>query len=155
MTTIKSKAGRDERGFTMVELLVVMLILGLLAAIAIPSFFSQRDKAKDAEAKGAARSAQTAIEIYATENDGAYDGATLAKLKTIEPILPDAPVAGNAEVGLELADTDGTGSPSATGYRVTVTSTTGSTFSVARAGSTFTFPCTSAGSSGCSGTSWN
>ena len=37
---------QSESGFTLVELLVVMLILGLLAAIAIPSFFNQRDKAR-------------------------------------------------------------------------------------------------------------
>ena len=65
----------DESGFTLVELLVVMLIIGILAAIAIPSFFSQRDKATDSDAKSAARTAQTSIETYATDNDGSYVGA--------------------------------------------------------------------------------
>jgi type IV pilus assembly protein PilA len=61
---------QSESGFTLVELLVVMLILGLLAAIAIPAFFNQRDKAHDADAKTSAQTAQTAIETYATDNDG-------------------------------------------------------------------------------------
>ena len=62
--------GEGEAGFTLIELLVVMLILGILAAIAIPAFFNQRDKATDAQAKSAARTAETAIETYATENEG-------------------------------------------------------------------------------------
>jgi prepilin-type N-terminal cleavage/methylation domain-containing protein len=66
---------QSEEGFTLVELLVVMLILGLLAAIAIPSFFNQRDKAKDADGKESVRTAQTAIETYATDNDGSYASA--------------------------------------------------------------------------------
>lgn len=67
--------GDSESGFTLIELLVVMLILGILAAIAIPAFFSQREKANDAQAKAMARSAQTAIETFATDNDGSYIGA--------------------------------------------------------------------------------
>jgi type IV pilus assembly protein PilA len=110
---------RSESGFTLVELLVVMLILGLLAAIAIPSFFNQRDKAKDADAKSAARTAQTAIETYATDNDGSYANATPAALVTIESTL----------TGKTLA----VPSPTSNTYTVQVTSSTGNVFKISRA----------------------
>jgi len=129
----------DESGFTLVELLIVMLVLGLLAAIAIPAFLSQRDKARDAEAKAAVRTAQTASEVIAVENDGAYDGAngvTVANIRVIEPTLNDA----NLSVPAVAADT----------FTVRVTSGTGNRFEVARAadGST-TFSCMTAGGGGC------
>ena len=93
---LRQRMAQDESGFTLVELLVVMLILGLLAAIAIPAFFNQRDKARDAEAKAAVRTAQTAIETYATDHNGSYAGATsdptaadLDSLQRIEQSLRD------------------------------------------------------------------
>lgn len=113
----------EESGFTLVELLVVMLILGILAAIAIPAFFSQRDKGYDADAKADARSVQTALETYAIDNDGAYTGADQTALSAIEGTINSIPA---ADLTLTVgADT----------YTVTVDSKSGNTYSVARAAS--------------------
>ena len=114
-----------------------MVILGLLAAIAIPSFFNQRNKANDAHAKASVRTAQTAIETYATDNDGSYLGATAAELENIEKTL----VGSNLEEPTDLAG--GT-------YSVTVTSSTGTAFTIARdvTGATF-HTCDDPGNAGC------
>ena len=77
----------DEGGFTLIELLVVILIIGILAAIAIPALLSQKSKAYDSSAKTVAQTAQTAMETYATENNGEYTGGTAKKLNEIEPSL--------------------------------------------------------------------
>jgi type IV pilus assembly protein PilA len=138
---------QSESGFTLVELLVVMLILGLLAAIAIPSFFNQRDKARDADAKADVRTAQTAIESYATDNNGSYAGATPAILQGIEQSLEDAVTDGELTVPTATATT----------YQVTMASdNTPNTFSIARgAGGTVTFSCTVVASDGCpTGGNW-
>ena len=125
----------SESGFTLVELLVVMLILGILAAIAIPSFFNQRDKARDADAKASAKTAQTAIETYATENNGTYTDADTADLVRIEETL--------GPLGTDLAVVAGEDT-----YTVTVTSETDNTFSVERTDTgAFLLNCT--GDGGC------
>lgn len=78
----------DERGFTMVELLVCLLILGIMAAIALPAFLDQRAKGEDTEAKLALRTAATALRTYEM-NESTFD-ATRAQLEAIEPALLEA-----------------------------------------------------------------
>ena len=127
-----------ESGFTLVELLVVMLILGLLAGIGIPAFLSQREKARDVDAKQAAGVAGLAAETVATENDGVYDGpdgVTVARLKQIEPALNDS--------NLSVPDV----APKR--FTVRVTSPTGHTFDYTRDGGVVTTSCTPLGEGGC------
>ena len=67
----------DQGGFTLVELLVVVLVLGALVGIAVPTFVQQRDGAWDAAVRSELRAATIALASYRAQN-GVYSAAALA-----------------------------------------------------------------------------
>jgi type IV pilus assembly protein PilA len=141
-TKLRSRA-QDEKGFTLIEILVVILIIGILAAIAIPAFLNQRGKAQDTEAKVQVRTMQTAEEsLYVA--DQSYVLGNLAKLQAIESTL----ASGKAIPAVTVAAADT--------YSVQSTSVTGNVYTITKANNgALSRACTTGGSFGCpSGGSW-
>lgn len=62
------KRENRESGFTLIEILVVILIIGILAAIAVPVFLNQRKKALDAQLQSDMKTVATWMETYKTKN---------------------------------------------------------------------------------------
>ena len=59
---------KNKKGFTLIELMIVVAIIGILAAIAIPNFMTYQCKAKQSEAKSLLGAVRTAQEVYFAEN---------------------------------------------------------------------------------------
>jgi type IV pilus assembly protein PilA len=117
---------RDQNGFSLIEVLVVILIVGILSAIAVPAFLGQRARAQDTAAKTFARHAQTAMETH-YQSGLTYVGATIAVLEAIEPSLKPAR-------GITFAAPP-TATLTASGYVFTVRSKSTNTFTITKVAS--------------------
>ena len=82
---IRDRLNNDDKGFTLIELMVVVLIIAILIAIAIPTFLGARQRAQDKQAQSNIRNALTTEKTYYVDNQ-AYT-ATVASLSAIENSL--------------------------------------------------------------------
>lgn len=125
----------NRKGFTLVEIMIVVAIIALLAAIAIPNLLSAKRTANTAAAKANIRALSTAAEVYATGHNGVYPAnateisAYIAPATTLCASSAAAPVQGYVYDCTGLA---------ATGYTLTATPSTGTagdtTFTVTTGG---------------------
>ena len=76
----------EEEGFTLIELMVVVLIIAILIAIAIPTFLGARQRANNRAAQSSLRNALTAAKTIFTDNND-YSVATAGAVSAVEPSL--------------------------------------------------------------------
>ncbi len=82
LRTMRDKRAGGDRGFTLIEMLVVVVIIGVLAGISVPLYLNYRKGAENKSAESDVRGAITAVEQFYTENGNVYPATQNGVLST-------------------------------------------------------------------------
>ena len=99
------------KGFTIIELLIVIAVISILVGIALPRFRGMQEEGKIAQAKGELRTLQTAMESYYIHNSNAYPAVLSSLTSAVPNIIGSALPTDPFKVGTNYGYTLDTATP--------------------------------------------